>query len=163
MSWKKLLLGVGAVLLTVFVLMQFVPVPKENPPVTQSVVWDSPETEQLARNACYDCHSNETKWPWYTNVAPVSWRVAMHVIEGREHLNFSEWDKPQTESEEIIESITEGEMPLSDYVMMHSEADLTTAEQTALINGMRITFQQDPPIAGRRGEGRESGGDDDDD
>jgi hypothetical protein len=155
MSWTKLIMRLGVLLLGVFLLIQLAPIPTENPPVSQEVAWNTAETERLARVACYDCHSNETVWPWYSNVAPVSWRVAMHVIEGRRHLNFSTWDKPQSELAEVLESITEGEMPLSDYVMLHPEASLTTAEQEALLDGLRITFTQDPPLAGENNRARD--------
>lgn len=70
--------------------IQFVPVDKSNPPVVSEPEWDSPQTQTLVERACYDCHSNQTKWPWYSNVAPVSWVLAHNVQEGREKLNFSE-------------------------------------------------------------------------
>ena len=74
----------------VFLLIQFVPVERTNPPVTGEVEAADPVMEAL-RNACYDCHSNETRWPWYSRVAPLSWRIAEHVRIGRRNLNFSEW------------------------------------------------------------------------
>jgi hypothetical protein len=152
MNWRTLFLAFAGLLFTLFIAIQFVPVERTNPPISQSVVWDSPETERLARAACYDCHSNETVWPWYNNIAPISWRVTQHVNEGRQKLNFSEWDKPQEDADETIEVIQEGEMPLRDYLLMHPEADLSTAEQQTLINGIQITFRQDPPQGGQQGE-----------
>ncbi len=82
---------VGAVALAA---IQFVPYGRDhtNPPVTASPAWDSPRTEQLVRAACYDCHSNETVWPWYSSVAPASWLLQRDVDEGRDHMNFSEWE-----------------------------------------------------------------------
>src|SRR3954449_12180710 len=65
-----------------------------NPPVLKEPKWDSPQTRALAQRACFDCHSNETTWPWYTHIAPVSWLIARDVIEGRQHLNFSTWGQP---------------------------------------------------------------------
>ena len=160
MTWRKLLLGLGALLLTVFLLIQLVPVPNENPPITRTVAWDSPETEQVARAACYDCHSNETVWPWYNNIAPISWRVTMHVIEGRDHLNFSEWDAPQeSDLDDVLDVIEDGEMPLSDYLLMHPEANLSRAQKQAFMDGLRITFRQDPPLDDK---GRRDNDDDDD-
>ena len=79
----------------IFVGIQFVPYGHDhtNPPVTQGPKWDSPETEKLMRGACMDCHSDETVWPWYSNVAPVSWLVQKDVVQGRAYLNVSELDQ----------------------------------------------------------------------
>ncbi|MCB0126541.1 MAG: heme-binding domain-containing protein, partial [Caldilineaceae bacterium] len=121
---------------------------RTNPAVTREVQWNSPETRAIAQRACYDCHSNETVWPWYSYVAPVSLRVADHVAEGREHLNFSEWDRANEGLEEILETINKGEMPLSDYLLMHPEAKLTAEEQRALTEGLQATLTNDPPIEG---------------
>lgn len=136
-----------------FVGIQFVPVDRSNPPVTQEVRWDAPETRALAQQACFDCHSNETTWPWYAYVAPISWRVAGHVEDGRRHLNFSAWDQPNEDVEEIEEVVREGEMPLWDYVLLHGEARLTEAEQETLLNGLRATYEADPEIPRRRPQG----------
>ncbi len=87
----KIVGGLIAVGVLGFIAIQFVPVDKSNPPVVSEPKWDSPQTQALAERACYDCHSNQTKWPWYSNVAPVSWLLARHVQEGRDKLNFSEW------------------------------------------------------------------------
>lgn len=91
------------------------------------------------KNACYDCHSYETQYPWYAGVAPVSWILANHIKEGREHLNFSIWgtysaeDRPEI-LEEMAEVISEGEMPLAGYAAMHPEARLDEAQKSALID-----------------------------
>ncbi|MBE2267474.1 MAG: heme-binding domain-containing protein [Anaerolinea sp.] len=140
---KWLVWGIG-LLLVVFVLMQLVRfvVPDfqlDNPPVTQQVMWSSPEAEQLWKQACADCHSNETVYPWYSYVAPVGWLVAHDVHEGRENLNIStdrriEWD-------EMIEEIEEGGMPLPNYVLMHPDANLTDAQKETLMAGIRATFR----------------------
>jgi len=125
-----------------FVAIQFVPYGRdhENPPVTGSPKWDSARTEALARRACFDCHSNETNWPWYASVAPLSWRVQSHVDEGREHLNLSTFDRTQGEAHEAAEVVAEGEMPLFDYVLAHPSARLDDAETRALIDGFTRTF-----------------------
>ncbi|MBK7895859.1 MAG: heme-binding domain-containing protein [Candidatus Promineifilaceae bacterium] len=128
-----------------FVVIQLVPYGRNhtNPPVLSEPNWDSPETRALAERACYDCHSNETAWPWYSNVAPVSWLVQHDTEEGREHLNFSEWDqggKPR-ELEEMWEVIQEGEMPPAIFLPTHPEARLTPAETEALIAGLRATVR----------------------
>lgn len=94
-KYRKLILQIVAGLAVIgaigFIAIQFVPVDKTNPPVVNEPRWDSPQTQALAERACYDCHSNQTKWPWYSNVAPVSWVLAHNVKEGRTKLNFSEW------------------------------------------------------------------------
>ena len=116
--------------------IQFVPVDRSNPPVTGEVSAEDHVMEVL-RGACYDCHSNETQWPWYSRVAPVSWRVAEHVRKGRRNLNFSQWDEMTAEDqeeakEEIWEKVERGAMPLSDYLRMHPEAVLTEPQREAL-------------------------------
>src|SRR3954467_130154 len=83
-----------------------------NPPVVKEPAWYSPQTRALAKRACFDCHSNETKWPWYSNVAPISWQVQNDIEGARRHLNFSEWDKPQKHAGHAGEEITKGDMPL---------------------------------------------------
>lgn len=129
-------------LLAVVVLIQLVPYGRnhENPPVIAEPAWDSPTTRALAQRACFDCHSNETVWPWYSNVAPLSWMVQEHVDEGREYLNFSEWNRPQEEAGESGETVAEGEMPIPNYLWLHPEAALTPDEKTALIAGLNATL-----------------------
>ncbi|MFZ0626018.1 MAG: heme-binding domain-containing protein, partial [Acidimicrobiia bacterium] len=101
--------------------------------------WDSQQTLDLAKRACFDCHSNETKWAWYTNIAPMSWLIQHDVEEGRQKLNWSEWDNPPRENESV-ETIREGSMPPRVYTLIHSEARLTDQEMSTLIDGMRATF-----------------------
>jgi hypothetical protein len=103
--------------------------------------------------ACFDCHSDETSWPWYAKVAPVSMYLLNHVDDGRRRLNFSEWDKPNSSINEVERTITRGSMPLWDYVLIHSSAKLTPAEQAQLIAGLQATYQQDPPIQRQGGFG----------
>ncbi len=90
---KKIILGAAGVLVVGLIAIQLVPYGRNhtNPPVQSEPNWDSPETRALAERACFECHSNETAWPWYSNIAPVSWLVQHDVDEGREKLNFSEW------------------------------------------------------------------------
>jgi hypothetical protein len=131
--------GVG-----LFLLIQLVPVERENPPVVTQVQWDTPQTEALFRRACADCHSNETVWPWYTRVAPASWLVAHDVEEGREHFNLSDLESghhPLDEiQEELAETVYEGEMPMPMYIIMHPEASLSRDEQRALVDGLQRTL-----------------------
>ena len=125
-------------------LIQLVPYGRDhdNPPVVAEPAWDSPQTRELAVRACYDCHSNETEWPWYSNVAPVSWLVQRDVDEGREELDFSEWNLSQ-EGDESAETVREGSMPPSQYLLTHPEARLTDAELAALEAGLVGTFGED--------------------
>ena len=114
-----------------------------NPPVVSEPNWDSPETRQLAKRACFDCHSNETSWPWFTNVPPLSLLVLNDVREGRDRLNFSDWQSTRNrtrETREISEVVLEGRMPPALYLLMHPEARLTQAENAALAQGLAKTF-----------------------
>ena len=126
----------------IFALMQLVPYGRahENPPVTAEPRWNAAGTRRLAARACFDCHSNETKWPWYSNIAPASWLLQRDVDEGREEVNFSEWDRRQDKAEESPETIAEGEMPPSRYMLAHPEARLTERELRALIAGLSRTI-----------------------
>lgn len=127
----------------VLLVIQLVPYGRShsNPLVTGEPAWASPETRALMVDACYGCHSNEVEWPWYSNVAPISWVVAFHVDEGREKVNYSEFDRNQHEADETIEVIREGEMPPSYYTAfgLHPEARLTDTEINQLVAGLRNT------------------------
>ncbi len=133
---RTIILIALAVLLLPVIGIQLVPVSRANPPVTQEI--DAPdEVMAVLRRSCYDCHSNETRWPWYSYVAPVSWRVAGHVDHGRANLNFSEWDtyddaQRRHHIEECYEEVSQGYMPLSDYLGMHPEAELSDADRAVL-------------------------------
>lgn len=140
----KRVLGVGVVVVVGgFLLIQLVPYGRhhDNPPVVREPNWDSTQTRDLAQRACFDCHSNETVWPWYSNVAPVSWLVQHDVEEGRQTVNFSTWGRggEGEESGELVEVIAEGEMPPSYYLITHPEARLTSAEKQALMQGLRAS------------------------
>lgn len=150
---KRFLRIGGIVLLALLILIQFIPIDRTNPLVTREVKWDSADTRALAQRACFDCHSNETVWPWYSYVAPISLRVADHVEEGRTVLNFSAWDQPNKDFDEIEKEVNEGGMPLSDYLLMHSEAKLTDAEKEQLLAGLQATMANDPPVE-REGDER---------
>jgi len=136
-----------------FLLAQVVPYGRNhtNPPVTQSIKWNSPRTEQLAAGACFDCHSNLTSWKWYSNIAPFSWLIYKDVVDGRANLNFSEWNKPQADAGDIVEAVQSGSMPPLQYKPLHAGARLSKAQQDELARGLRITLAQDPPIAGGGG------------
>ncbi len=130
---------VGALLLGLLAI-QLVPVPRTNPPVVSEPAWNSPQTRALAERACFDCHSNETRWPWYTTIAPASWLIANDVREGRAELNFSDW-RPGRRNE-ASEKVREGDMPPQMYLWMHPEAKLTPEEKQALIAGLDATLGQ---------------------
>ncbi len=107
---KKRLKIIGGILLIALIGIQFVPVERTNPEIKDEIEWNASETRELVKRACFDCHSNETEWPWYSYIAPISWRVTEHVDNGREHLNFSEWNRPNEDLEEIKEKVEEGKM-----------------------------------------------------
>lgn len=142
---KRVLVGYPVVAAAaLFAVIQLVPYGRAhaNPPVTGEPAWDSPRTRELMVRACYDCHSNEVVWPWYANVAPISWVVTNHVEEGREAVNYSEWDTGGgEEADDSIETILEGEMPPGYYTLfgLHGDAKLTKAERDELIAGLRAT------------------------
>jgi hypothetical protein len=120
----------------VFGLLQLVPYgwSRPNPPVTQAVTWSDGDAETLARAACYDCHSNETDWPVYSYVAPASWLVRRDVEAGREELNLSELDQDGgKELDDAAETILEGSMPPSRYLVLHPDARLSDEDQAKLI------------------------------
>lgn len=140
----KLLKRLGIVLAILAIAIQFIPVNHQNPAVDPKqdylAVSGAPaEVGRILKAACYDCHSNESKYPWYSYVAPVSFLVQNHIEEGRSKVNFSTWGNSSAHdlaeaAEEIPETIAEGEMPLWDYAMMHPEARLSSAEKQTLIN-----------------------------
>ena len=122
----------------VFVLMQLIPYSKTNPPVTQDVA-APPPVEAILKRGCFDCHSNETRWPWYVHVAPVSWLVVRDVTRGRNHLNFSTWDKYSDDPETVIRKLRNIDkvmhsrtMPLWYYLPAHADARLSEAEREAI-------------------------------
>lgn len=144
----RIALSVIVALLSAFVAIQFVPYGRDhtNPVVTAEPSWDSPRTRELAKQACFDCHSNETVWPWYASIAPVSWLVYRDVDDGRKRLNFSEW--PQLSAGgaaaivgEAAEKVDGGEMPPIQYKVIHSGARLSDAEKQELITGLKASLK----------------------
>lgn len=127
----------------VLLAIQLMPVGRahSNPAVTGEPQWADPQARELMVRACYGCHSNEVEWPSYSNVAPVSWAISDHVDEGREKVNYSEFDRPQEEAGETIEVILEGSMPPSYYTRfgLHADANLSPAEIDALVAWLRQT------------------------
>lgn len=127
--------GVG-VLIAALALAQLVPVERENPAV-EAEVPTTPEARALLVRACFDCHSNQVVWPWYSRVAPVSWLVAKDVREGRDELNYSTWSRYDAKKQrkllkETRKEVDEGEMPLWIYLLGHPEARISAADRALL-------------------------------
>ena len=153
-GWQRIAGYAAIVGVLGFLLIQAVPYGRShtNPPVTREPRWDSPRTRELAARACFDCHSNLTKWRWYSNVAPVSWLIQRDVDGGRAQFNFSEWDKPQDVSAgDMADVIRGGSMPPWFYVLPHPNADLSASEKDALIAGLVATLNASPPPGGAAG------------
>jgi Haem-binding domain len=149
---RRVLLWTGAVLVVGFLVIQLVPYGRDhtNPAVVSEPAWDSAATRAYAVTACFDCHSNETAWPWYTNIAPISWLVQHDVEEGRQAVNFSEWGRGG-EGDDAAETVSENRMPPFVYVILHPDANLADADRQAFIQGLRATF------GGEGGGGGEAG------
>ena len=133
---------IGLALLAVLVVIQFFGIDKENPPVVakqefMGIVSPPADVKDMLKSACYDCHSNETKYPWYSNLAPVSWWLKGHIDHGREELNFSKWgtydaEKAAHKAEEAAEEVEEQHMPIKSYLLTHGEARLTEEQRQRL-------------------------------
>jgi hypothetical protein len=143
---------VALVLLVPLLLIQLVPYGRDhaNPPPTKQVALATAAQRDLFRAACRDCHSYETDWLWYTNVAPIAWLVQSDVDGGREHMNLSTWDQPQPDLGEVIEQIQSGEMPPWQYWVSpyHWNARLSATEKQQLAAGFRALYASDPPPVG---------------
>jgi cytochrome c551/c552 len=142
--WKRNLGIIVGVLVVLFVVLQLVPVDRTNPPVVSEPNWDSPQTRTLVKAACFDCHSNETVWPWYSHVAPVKFLIASDVHGGRRAIDFSDWNNRRQRVGEIAEVVNSGEMPPWFYLIMHPNARLSSADKQALIDGLTKTIAQSP-------------------
>ena len=144
---RVVLKWLGIFILASLIIMQFFRIDKTNPPVDAkldfvSVVQPPQQISAMLKSACYDCHSNETVYPWYSNIAPVSWWLKDHVEHGRHHLNFSEWNNYSQEEkqeifEEAIEEVEEAEMPLKGYAAIHSKANLNTEQRAELVKWLK--------------------------
>jgi Haem-binding domain len=150
---RRFLLRAGLGLFAVAVLLQLVPYGRDhtNPPVTQDAPWPDGRARELATAACYDCHSNETRWPPQSFVAPFSWLLARDVEQGRAALNFSTWDSDDGEADDAADAVADGEMPPRRYLLAHPDAALSEAEKQALIDALEAMDEA------RRGGGDRSG------
>lgn len=135
---RIILYAIGAFVI-LGLLIQLIPYGRDhtNPPVEAEPQWDRPQTRNLAQAACFDCHSNETVWPWYSNIAPVSWLVYRDVIEGRQHINFSDWNRPDRQHVDEFQKVHQASsMPPWYYALLHPEAQLSDGESQQLFAGL---------------------------
>jgi mono/diheme cytochrome c family protein len=141
-----------AVVIGALLLVQAVPYGRahKNPAPTEEARWGDARARELFASACADCHSDHTRWRWYSNVAPASWLVEHDVDEGRRVLNFSEWDRAQPALDEVLSQILGGGMPPLQYKLGHPAARLSAGERRALAEALRSVYATDPP-AGVRG------------
>ncbi len=131
------------ILIIILIALQLIPIDKSNPPIDQNIALKVPQkVESILKKACYDCHSNKTKWPFYANIAPLSFSIASHVKDGRKALNFSNWKNidPKIRTKRIqraIKTVKNGMMPLPTYLWLHDEAKLTKEEKTVLTTWLK--------------------------
>jgi hypothetical protein len=132
----RLFKGIFVLLIIALIGIQFIDVEKTNPPATGEIQ-ASPEIMKILHNSCYDCHSYTTKWPWYSDIAPISWFIADDVKSGRQHLNFSEWEryndvKKEKKLQSIWEEINSGDMPVKSYTFVHPGSELDFTKKGAI-------------------------------
>lgn len=137
-AMRSTLRTVVVVLVGAFALAQLVPYGWErpNPPVVQDAPWFSAAAASLARSSCYDCHSNEVRWPLQAHVAPSSWLVRRDVDLGRDELNFSEWDDHDSEADDAADAVLDGSMPPRRYTLLHPGAALSDEERVRLADAL---------------------------
>jgi hypothetical protein len=138
--WRR----IGVAVILVFVGLQLVPYGwwHKNPPVEQDASWPDAESRSIAATSCYDCHSNETDWRVYAYVAPVSWLVRRDVEDGRDKLNFSEWDDGE-ETDKAVDVVEDGSMPPWQYTLVHPGARLSDEEKDRLIAALEAMGEDD--------------------
>ena len=140
---KRILLFLVIAAIVIFLLIQLVPFGHDhtNPATTSEPTWDSPQSRQLVKDSCFQCHSNETVWPWYSNIAPASWLVSFDVANGRRRFNFSEWNTNPGELNEMVGSIQEGEMPPIQFWIFHPSARLNNQQKQDLIQALQNSIK----------------------
>ena len=143
--YKKIFRATAIVTGIGFIAIQFIPssFSRVNPPITGEPKWDSPETRVTFYKTCADCHSNESRFPWYSNIAPASWLVEQDIRKGRKHFNVSEWNISERGGEDAAEEVQKGAMPIGPYLLMHPGANLNPAEKKQFVEGLRKTFGGD--------------------
>jgi mono/diheme cytochrome c family protein len=139
---RNVLLGLVVLVVALLVVVQLVPYGRNhtNPSLQDEPAWDSAQTQALFTRACADCHSNRTVWPWYSNVAPVSWLVQHDVDEGRAYLNVSDKSSWQGMGDITSDMIQSGKMPSSNYTILHPGSVLTPAERQQLVDGLKASL-----------------------
>jgi mono/diheme cytochrome c family protein len=142
MKKKMILIVVGGGLL-LFGLIQLIPFGHNhvNPPMVSEPAWSSPEARTLVKEHCFQCHSNETEWPWYSNIAPASWLIQMDVNLGRGQFNFTDWNNHPGEVDEMRGEILEGGMPPIQYWMFHPNSRLNDQQKQELINALQTSIK----------------------
>ena len=138
---KKTLLYIVIGGLVLFGLIQLIPIDRTNPPTTQEPKWSSPEARALVKQSCFQCHSNETEWPWYSYIAPASWLIKLDVFRGRDQFNFSEWDQNPGTLSQMVRNIQRGSMPPLQYTLFHPSAKLDAQQKQALIEALTSTLK----------------------
>jgi len=134
------------VIVGLFIIMQLIPLNQTNPPVIQDA--SAPvDIKMILKTSCYDCHSNETEWPWYSRIAPGSFLITHDVVEGRKHLNFSEFSDMDVfdstdVANEILEVLEEGEMPIIPYLLLHPGASLSDSQTKALMGWVKTLYSE---------------------
>jgi len=152
-------IGVGlTALIALGIIIQLVPYGREhdNPDIRNEPNWDQARTRELFFRACKDCHSNQTEWPAYSFVAPMSWLVQRDVEEGRSHFNISEWGRDKNHGDDAAKMVRESEMPPWFYLPAHSEARLSDAEREEFVAGLIATFGEKTEHGGGHGHDADS-------
>jgi hypothetical protein len=136
---RRLLARAGLGLLAVAVLVQLVPYGRDhaNPAVTRDAPWPGGRARELATAACYDCHSNQTRWPPQSFVAPFSWLLTRDVEQGRDKLNFSTWDRDAGRADDAADAVADGSMPPRRYLLVHPDMALSEAERRVLVDALQ--------------------------
>lgn len=134
-KWIGRILGIGIVGL---LLIQFIPFGHNhvNPPTLSEPGWPNSQARAVVKEHCFQCHSNETQWTWYSNIAPASWLISFDVIEGRQRFNFSDWKDKPGELDEMIAAVQEGEMPPVQYWIFHPGARMNSQQKQELISAL---------------------------
>ena len=138
---KKILLYIFISGLVLFGLIQFIPVDRTNPPITREPNWSSPEARALVKENCFQCHSNETEWPWYSYIAPASWLIKFDVVKGRSTFDYSEWDQNPGNLSDMIRNIDSGRMPPLQYTIFHPNLRLDPQQKQALNDALTSTLK----------------------
>jgi hypothetical protein len=142
MSKKKIVMILLAAAAGIFILIQLIPFGhnRTNPPVVSEPNWSSPQARALVKEHCFQCHSNETEWTWYSNIAPGSWLIAYDVVRGRHKFNFSDWSNNSEDLDEMVEVIQEGEMPPIQYWIFHPSSRMDSQQKQELISALESSI-----------------------